>query len=228
MPPALPSRMLLRQRHPSERGGGSDVEADRCGQARGEREGPNDRRRDQAEVVAPDSVVRGGVFWGLSRIALGWVFLWAFLDKAFALGFATGRLENGGIDFFAKDAAWLNGGHPTAGFLEFGTKGPFKDFYAGLAGQTWVDWVYMLSMLLIGLALILGIGTRLAAIGGIIWMALFYTAGAIWPENNPFVDEHVVYAIVLAGIAYVAAGRYLGLGKYWERVPLVKRYPILK
>jgi thiosulfate dehydrogenase (quinone) large subunit len=132
------------------------------------------------------------------------------------------------IDFFAKDEAWLNGGQPTAGFLEFGTKGPFKDFYAGLAGQTWVDWVYMLSMLLIGLALILGIGTRLAAIGGIIWMALFYTAGSIWPENNPFVDEHVVYAIVLAGIAYVAAGRYLGLGKYWERVPLVKRYPILK
>jgi thiosulfate dehydrogenase [quinone] large subunit len=182
----------------------------------------------RAEVAAPDGAVRGGVFWGLSRIALGCVFLWAFLDKAFALGFATGRLENGGIDFFAKDAAWLNGGHPTAGFLEFGTKGPFKDFYAGLAGQTWVDWVYMLSMLLIGLALILGIGTRLAAIGGIIWMGLFYTAGAIWPENNPFVDEHVVFAIVLAGIAYVAAGRYLGLGKYWERVPLVKRYPILK
>jgi thiosulfate dehydrogenase (quinone) large subunit len=171
-----------------------------------------------ADVTAPDADVRGWVFWGLSRIALGWVFLWAFLDKAFALGFATGRLENRGIDFFAKDEAWLNGGQPTAGFLEFGTKGPFKDFYAGLAGQTWVDWVYMLSMLLIGLALILGIGTRLAAIGGIIWMALFYTAGSIWPENNPFVDEHVVYAIVLAGIAYVAAGRYLGLGKYWERV----------
>ena len=182
----------------------------------------------RAEVTVPEGDVKGGVFWGLSRIALGWVCLWAFLDKAFALGFATGRLESGAIDFFAKDAAWLNGGHPTAGFLEFGTKGPFKDFYAGLAGQAWVDWVYMLSMLLIGLALILGIGTRLAAIGGIIWMALFYTAGSIWPENNPFVDEHVVYAIVLAGIAYVAAGRYLGFGKYWERVPLVKRYPILK
>jgi thiosulfate dehydrogenase [quinone] large subunit len=181
-----------------------------------------------AEVAAPVRGVKGGVFWGLARIAIGWVFLWAFLDKAFALGFGTGRLENGGIDFFAKDGAWLNGGSPTAGFLEFGTKGPFKDLYAGLAGQASVDWVYMLSMVLIGLALILGIGTRLAAIGGIIWMALFYTAGAIWPENNPFLDQHVVYAIVLAGIAYVAAGQYLGLGKYWERVPLVQRYPILK
>ena len=182
----------------------------------------------RAEVTVPDGAVKGGVFWGLSRIAIGWVFLWAFLDKLFALGFTTGRLEDGGIDFFAKDVAWLNGGSPTAGFLEFGTKGPFKDLYAGLAGQVWVDWVYMLSMLLIGLALILGIGTRLAAIGGIVWMALFYTASGIWPEHNPFVDEHVVYSIVLAGIAYVAAGRYLGFGKYWEKVPLVKRYPILK
>jgi len=180
------------------------------------------------EAAAPEHGVSGALFWGVSRIALGWVFLWAFLDKAFALGFATGRLENGGIEFFAKDAAWLNGGSPTTGFLKFGTKGPFQDFYAGLAGHAWVDWVYMLSMVLIGLALILGIGTRLAAIGGIIWMALFYTAGAIWPENNPFLDQHVVYAIVLAGIAYVAAGQYLGLGKYWERVPLVQRYPILK
>ena len=86
----------------------------------------------------------------------------------------------------------------------------------------------MLSMLLIGLALIFGIGTRLAALGGIVWMGIFYTATAIWPEHNPFLDEHIVYVIVLAGIAYVGAGRYLGLGKYWERLSLVKRLPILK
>jgi thiosulfate dehydrogenase [quinone] large subunit len=86
----------------------------------------------------------------------------------------------------------------------------------------------MLSMLLIGLALIFGIGTRLAALGGIVWMGIFYTATAIWPEHNPFLDEHVVYAIVLAGIAYVGAGRYLGLGRYWERLSLVKRLPILR
>jgi thiosulfate dehydrogenase (quinone) large subunit len=65
----------------------------------------------------------------------------------------------------------------------------------------------MLSMLLIGLALIFGIGTRLAALGGIVWIGIFYTATAIWPEHNPFLDEHIVYAIVLAGIAYVGAGR---------------------
>jgi thiosulfate dehydrogenase [quinone] large subunit len=170
----------------------------------------------------------GAKFWGVLRIALGWVFLWAFLDKAFGLGFATGRLEDGSIDFFG-DAAWINGGSPTDGFLMFGlhTKGFLVEFYESFQGQTWVEWVYMLSMLAIGLGLILGIASRLAAIGGIIWMAIFYTAGAIWPENNPFLDDHVVYAIALAGIASVRAGRYLGLGRWWEKTGLAKRFPIL-
>jgi thiosulfate dehydrogenase [quinone] large subunit len=92
----------------------------------------------------------------------------------------------------------------------------------------WVDRAFMLSMLLIGLGLISGIMTRIAAIGGIAWMAIFYTATAMWPEHNPVVDDHVVYALVLAGLAVMGAGRYLGLGGYWERLPLVQRYPVLR
>ena len=64
--------------------------------------------------------------------------------------------------------------------------------------------------------------TRLAAAGGIIWMAIFYTATAIWPENNPFVDEHVVYIVVLVGLILANAGRYYGLGKIWQRYGFVK------
>jgi thiosulfate dehydrogenase [quinone] large subunit len=166
--------------------------------------------------------------WAVLRVLMGATFLWAFLDKAFALGFSTGRNpETGAIDFFG-DAAWINGGSPTDGVLMYALKGPFKGLYDGLAGQAWVEWGYMLSMLLIGLGLIFGIGTRLAALGGIVWMTIFYTATAIWPEHNPFIDDHVVYAVVLAGIAYVGAGRYIGLGRYWERLSLVKRLPVLK
>ena len=187
-------------------------------------------------VVVPENgtatprEVKAGRIWGILRIAIGSVFLWSFLDKAFSLGFSTGRNpETGAIDFFGPDA-WINGGSPTDGFLQFGlhTKGFLADMYAALAGQTWVEWGYMLSMLLIGLALILGIGARAAAVGGIVWMAMFYTASAIWPEHHPFVDDHVVYGIVLAGIAYVGAGRYVGLGRWWESTSLVRRFPVLK
>lgn len=172
--------------------------------------------------------VGAGVAIGVLRILMGFTFLWAFLDKAFALGFSTGRNpDTGVIKFFGPDA-WIKGGSPTDGVLLYALKGPFKGLYDGLAGQTWVEWVYMLSMLLIGLALILGIGTRLAAIGGIIWMTIFYTATAIWPEHNPFVDEHIVYIVLLAALALLGAGRYLGLGDWWNRTTLVKRLPVLK
>ena len=70
--------------------------------------------------------------------------------------------------------------------------------------------------------------TRLAAFAGIVWMVLFYTASAIWPENNPFLDDHIVYVIVLAGIACVGAGRYLGLGERWERTTVARRFPALR
>jgi len=183
-----------------------------------------------AERPGDEPEARGGVFWGLLRITIGWLFLWAFLDKLLGLGFATGRdEETGEIDFFG-DAAWINGGSPTDGFLEFGlhTKEPFEGFYADLAGQAWVEWIYMISMAVIGVALMLGILTRLAAIGGIVWMALFYTASAIWPENNPAIDDHVIEAIALAGIAYVGAGRYLGLGRRWERTRIGRRHALLR
>jgi len=183
-----------------------------------------------AAPQADTDEVRGGRIWGVLRIAIGWVFLWAFLDKLLALGFATGRNpETGVVDRFG-DAAWIYGGSPTDGFLKFGlhTKEPFTGFYEGLVGSSFIEWVYMLSMAAIGLALILGVATRLAAGAGIVWMLLFYTASAIWPENNPFLDDHIIYAIVLAGIAYVGAGRYFGLGRQWERLSLVQKYPILR
>ncbi len=172
--------------------------------------------------------VKAGYAWGALRLALGWIFLWAFLDKLVGLGFATGRdPETGAIDFFG-DAAWINGGSPTAGVLQFATKGPLADFYQGLAGGGWIDWVYMLSMLLIGLALILGVGVRLAAIGAVIWLGLFHSAVAIWPEFNPVLDDHLIYAVALIGVALVGAGRWLGLGKWWANAELVRRYPILE
>jgi thiosulfate dehydrogenase [quinone] large subunit len=173
---------------------------------------------------------RGGMFWGVLRLMMGWTFLWAFLDKCFSLGFSTGRdPKTGAIDFFGS-AAWINGGSPTDGFLEFGlhTKEPFLSFYQGLAGSPIIEWIYMISMAGIGIALLLGILTRLAAIAGIVWMIIFYTASALWPENNPFLDEHLVYAVILAGIAYVGAGRWLGLGGMWRRTGLVRKSPILE
>jgi thiosulfate dehydrogenase [quinone] large subunit len=190
-------------------------------------------RVETSELVIPDAEIvhpKAANFWGVMRFFMGFTFLWAFLDKLFALGFSTGRdPATGSIDFFGP-AAWIKGGSPTDGVLQFGihSKAPFRSFYEGLAGSAWVEWFYMITIAAIGIALMFGIFTRLAAIGGILWMAIFYTATAMWPEHNPVLDDHILSIIVLAGIAYVGAGRFFGFGKWWRKTQLVQRYPIFE
>jgi thiosulfate dehydrogenase [quinone] large subunit len=119
------------------------------------------------------------------RILLGWTFLWAFFDKLYGLGFAT-----------SGESAWVNGVSPTYGFLTHATKGPFAEIYQMLAGQAWVDWLFMLGLLLIGISMIAGIGVKYSAWAGALLMLMMYTAGFIPPEHNPIVDEHLIYVFL--------------------------------
>ncbi len=139
--------------------------------------------------------------WGALRIGIGWIFFWGFLDKLFGFGFAT-----------ARESAWINGGSPTFGFLKFGATGPFAGFYQRMATNEAVEWMFMLGLLFIGLPLMLGMGVRLAAAGGIAMEALMFTAASILPEHNPVTDEHVIYGLIFQGILLVGGGQYLGLG----------------
>jgi thiosulfate dehydrogenase [quinone] large subunit len=150
------------------------------------------------------------------RLALGWIFLWAFLDKLFGLGHGTPSAN-----------AWIDGGSPTQGFLGKAVSGPFASFYHGFAGSAWADWLFMIGLAGIGIALIAGIGMRIAATAGAILLVLMWTA-VLPPDNNPFMDDHLVYAGVLVLLALTAAGDTFGLGKYWSRLPLVQRLPWLR
>lgn len=151
-----------------------------------------------------------------TRLSLGWVFLWAFLDKAFGLGRAT-PVEN----------AWIDGGSPTEGFLANAPTGPFKSFYNDLAGAAWADWLFMVGLAGIGIALVLGITMRIAAAAGAMLLLMMWSA-VLPPENNPFMEDHIVYALVLTALALVGANKTLGLGKRWEQIPLVDRHGFLK
>ena len=59
--------------------------------------------------------------------------------------------------------AWINGGSPTKGFLSGVDVGPWQSFFHNIAGDPWADWLFMLGLLGIGVALVLGIGMRMAA-----------------------------------------------------------------
>lgn len=161
------------------------------------------------------------------RIAFGLTFLWAFFDKLLALGFSTGKNpETGAVDYFG-DGAWINGASPTEGFLAFGAEGPFKEFYNSIAGAAWADWLFMLGLLGIGVALTLGIGIRLAAATGALLYVLMWTV-ALPPPNNPVLDDHILGALTLIVLGSTLSGDTWGLGRQWSSTGLVKRNGYLR
>ena len=144
------------------------------------------------------------------RVVLGFYFLWAFVDKLFGFGFAT-----------PAERAWINGGSPTTGYLS-GVEGPFAGLFNGLAGQAWADWLFMAGLLGIGLALILGIGMRVAAVSAVIMLFLMYLAS--FPlETNPIIDDHVLEGVAIATVVLFGAGDVYGLGLRWKALPIVQR-----
>lgn len=156
------------------------------------------------------------------RIALGLVFAWAFLDKLFGLGYSTPTAR-----------AWINGGSPTRGFLASVDQGPFASMFRGMAGTWWADWGFMLALLGLGVALVFGIGLRIAAVGGTVLMALMWMAE--WPpakttnggqptgSTNPIIDYHVIYALGMIAMALLLAGHCWGLGRQWSQLGFVQR-----
>jgi thiosulfate dehydrogenase [quinone] large subunit len=154
---------------------------------------------------------------GILRLSMGLIFLWAFIDKLWGLGFAT-----------TPGQSWLAGGSPTSGFLQFGVHGPFATFFNSLAGSGLVDWLFMLGLLFIGLTLTLGIMTKLGGYAGILMLFLMYLAVGIQPEHHPFIDDHFVYIFVILSIVWADAGKYFGFGNKWTNCSLVQKYPILK
>jgi thiosulfate dehydrogenase (quinone) large subunit len=168
-------------------------------------------------VVATSTATTAGGRYALAvlRLATGFIFLWAFADKTFGLGFST-----------PSERAWINGGTPSQGFLKGdAVTGPLKDFFAGIASPA-TDLLFMLGMLAIGLAVMLGIGLRVSAVVGSLIMVLMYLAE--WPftpltsSTNPLVDYHIIYALALIAVAATHAGNTWGLGAWWQSLPLVR------
>ncbi|MFG1605234.1 DoxX family membrane protein [Actinoplanes sp. NPDC049265] len=157
------------------------------------------------------------------RVATGFVFLWAFLDKTFGLGYST-----------PAERSWLNGGSPTKGFLSSVDVGPLQGFFHTIAGAAWADWAFMLGLLGIGVALILGVGMRIAAVAAVAMMAMMWfaefplaqhtSAGEATHSSNPVTDYHFVYAVSAVTLALTYAGSTWGLGRIWSTLPFVQKH----
>ncbi len=154
------------------------------------------------------------------RIIMGFIWLWAFLDKLLGLGFST-----------SPQKSWLAGNSPTAGFLKFGTNpnSPFASLYAELAKySTLLDPFYMAMLLFVGITLLTGVMVRFGSIAGIVFVISIYFS-LIPLANNPIIDEHIIYAVIFLMFIFTNAGLYgWSLGKKYQELEVVKKYPILK
>jgi thiosulfate dehydrogenase [quinone] large subunit len=177
------------------------------------------------DVVIGGAVVTSTAAKALAalRIATGLVFFWAFLDKAFGLHYATSSAKS-----------WINGGSPTKGFLSSVEVGPLSSTFHSMAGDTWVNWLFMLGLLGIGIGLIAGVALRITALTGALMMAMMWlaefplaqhtNAGEPSGSSNPLMDSHLIYAIVMVVLAATYAGNTWGLGKLWARLPFVNQH----
>lgn len=181
-------------------------------------EAPVERDIATRDVVVQNDVVRSAharIWLAILRLAYAFTFLWAFFDKLLGLRFST-----------PPERAWIRGGDPTAGYLGH-ADGTFGSTFQSLAGQPWVSPLFMIGLLGIGAALFLGIGMRIAAIAGALLYVLMWLA-SLPVATNPFLDDHLIGAIVLIVLAVTLAGDTLGLGKVWARTGLVRRARILR
>ena len=160
------------------------------------------------------------------RLAIGFEFLWAFFDKTLGLGYATPAAR-----------AWIHGGSPTKGFLSGVAAGPLQGVYNAIAGAPVVDWLFMLGLLGVGVALILGVALRPAAIAGVTMLLLMYAAS--WPfasvvggqpsgSPNPLIDDHIVSTLALITIAAFAALSMGPISRRWSTLSFVRSHSSLR
>ncbi|MCA9347214.1 hypothetical protein KC930_01375 [Candidatus Saccharibacteria bacterium] len=169
--------------------------------------------------------------WAVVRIMIGLIMLWAFADKMLGLGFSTCRSTDTKTKVETVqvlcEKSVAKGASPTVGFLKFAAKGPMKSFYNNLAGKHWVDFMFMAALLLGGLALVSGVGVRIASVGSILLLVMMWSV-VLPVAQNPVLDDHLVYAVALLGVMATNADQVWGLGKWWQKQAVVKKYPILQ
>jgi thiosulfate dehydrogenase [quinone] large subunit len=161
-----------------------------------------------------------GIF--VLRVVIGWVFLFAGLEKVLQLE-GGGAFDASGFLKFATAGTW-------PGLAEGVASNPTQSFWAGLASDptvmTIINFIVPYGEVAIGVALILGLATRFASLMGVLMMLGFWLAA--WDFGHGIVNEQLVYAVLTGFLGYAAAGEIWGLDARIEESDVVRRTPSLR
>ncbi|MCX6335150.1 MAG: DoxX family protein [Bacteroidia bacterium] len=135
----------------------------------------------------------------LLRIVVGWHFLYEGLTKIFNPAWSARSYLEGSRWIFGDLFRWMASGDTGLQIVNFAN-----------------EW----GLTLIGLALILGICTRLASWAGVAMLALYYLAyppfggfsyGAATEGSYLFVNKNLIELVCLLVLAFTRSGRFFGL-----------------
>ncbi|MDP3900957.1 MAG: DoxX family protein [bacterium] len=127
----------------------------------------------------------------LSRISIGWLFLYAGLDKIF-------------------NPSWTSKGY----LLGAKTLPGVYAFFASPGILPFVDFLNEWGLTLLGISLILGVLVRFSSWFAVLLMFLYYLPVLQFPyvgEHSFLVDEHIIYIFFLLMLGALNAGRSWGL-----------------
>ena len=131
------------------------------------------------------------------------------------------RIAMGTLFFYAGITKILNPEWTAKGYLEGAqTLTGLYQWMAQPGILPYIDVLNKWGLTLIGIALLLGIGSRTASIFGAIMMLLYYFPELNFPyvgEHSFLVDEHIIYALVLLTLYSTNAGSYLGFQGRFRR-----------
>ncbi len=160
-----------------------------------------------------------GIFF--LRAVVGMGFLFAGLDK-FLMWSGGKPFTAAGFLKGATGGAWLNSA-PTA------IVNPTHSFWVSLAGNgslmSLIDTLVVFGECAVGIALILGLATRVAGTAGALMMALFYVAN--WSFGTGPFNEQFMYGAIAGTIAVVGAGAY-ALDTAVAKLSIAQRIPVVK
>ena len=137
------------------------------------------------------------------RLMVGWVFLGAALRQIPDAGWSAAGFMSRAANF--------------SGFYNFLSTPPLINVIDAL-----IPWVH----LLLGLALILGVFMRLAAVVGTVLMILYLLPRIEFPAV--FTDAHIFYALIMIYLASVGAGRFWGLQNWVDGLLPAERHPRMR
>ncbi len=137
------------------------------------------------------------------------------MNKSQKLSLFLLRVAMGGFMLYAGVTKLMNPAWSAAGYLQAAkTFAPFYNLFLAPNVLPVVNFINEWGEVLLGLSLIFGLGVRLSSSLGAVQMMLFYFPVLQFPYVLPhslFIDEHIIYTLVLVLLAAIRAGRVWGL-----------------